>query len=182
LCFFACVFHKYDLYWYYFIVKEGGLNMENPNQFNLQAREQIEHIKQEIKAIEEEIKPKLEQLDQNKKRLEYLSNYLEMSQEGVKLSAGPIGVYRRRRGSLTTADYAVRVLKRIGQPLHYQEIMERVQNEEGFEIPGKDPKANMTAHLSNDERITRVERGVYGLVEWTENDEGSESLDSEPSV
>lgn len=107
-----------------------------------------------------------------------------MSEEKFTFDAGILKVagLRRRRGSLTTADHAVSVLKRIGQPLHYQEIMERVQNEEGFEIPGKDPKANMTAHLSNDKRIMRVKRGVYGLADWTEKDEGSELLDSEPSL
>ena len=59
---------------------------------------------------------------------------------------------------------AFEVLQAEGGPLHYTEIMERIEKQYNIRIPGKDPKRNFVAHLANDKRIERVGWGVYEVV------------------
>ena len=39
--------------------------------------------------------------------------------------------------------------------------------QESVTIGGKDPRSNMTAHLSNDKRFKSLGNGVWTLNEWT---------------
>lgn len=63
-------------------------------------------------------------------------------------------------------DAAYESLKADGKPLHYRSLSLRL-SEAGVYVPGKDPAANLLAHMSRDQRFGRASgRGVYGLVEW----------------
>lgn len=160
----------------------GGLIMnENTSSFDLQVKEQIESLKAENQRIEDEIKPKQKKIEENTIKIKHLNEYLSVS------SNIPTKLVRRRRllhvtPNDTFEDVAVRVLKRHGEPVHYLELKEKMENEENYTIGGKDPIANITAHLSNSTQIIRFERGIYGLKEWKEKNEGSESSKhAEPS-
>jgi len=58
-----------------------------------------------------------------------------------------------------------KILEEEGTPLHYQEIHSRL-GLRGVEVPGKDPKRNVGAHLSADPRFDNVKRGLWGLRSW----------------
>jgi hypothetical protein len=47
--------------------------------------------------------------------------------------------------------------------MHYTDILRRVQAR-GVEIPGRDPGANLIAHMSRDARVVRVGRGTYAMA------------------
>jgi len=56
------------------------------------------------------------------------------------------------------------VLLKDGQPLHYKQITERI-NEEGFDRKVAHP-ATVHNELILDEHFVLVGRGIYGLAEW----------------
>lgn len=63
-------------------------------------------------------------------------------------------------------DAAVEVLAERGEPIHYQELA-RILGERQIYVPGKDPAANLIAHMLRDPRFTRTGgRGMYGLATW----------------
>jgi hypothetical protein len=68
--------------------------------------------------------------------------------------------------SKTVETLMIKILRRTAKPLHYSEIMDRLQSEENYEIKAKNPKGTITAHLSNSDKIIRFGRGIYGLAEW----------------
>lgn len=163
--------------------------------FDRQAEDQIRLLREEIEQIESEIRPKIKRIDENKKKIVSLEEYLSLSkppEPSAKLRR-PVRHIRIRPKPTTffdsVGDVAVRVLERHGSPLHYKTLMEKMETEEAFQVPGTDPNANFLAHLSNDDRIIRTDRGVYGLREWQhmirraniEALEGSGQNDQEPS-
>jgi len=137
--------------------------------FDSQVEDQIRALKQENARIEDEIKPKMEEISENKRKIEHLEKYLGITEGGGM---------RRTKRTTEISRLAVQILREKGEPMHYTEIMDEIQTKKKFEIPGKDPKSNMTAHLSTDTRIVRVDRGTYGLKEWQKKDPEDES--SEP--
>ena len=64
-------------------------------------------------------------------------------------------------------DAAVDVLTERGVPIHYQELT-RLLTERDIYVPGKDPAANLIAHMLRDPRFGRASgRGMYGLAGWS---------------
>ncbi len=63
-------------------------------------------------------------------------------------------------------DAAVAILMEHGAPIHYQELAGAL-NDRGVYVPGKDPGANLIAHMLRDDRFARGPgRGMYGLSQW----------------
>ena len=60
-------------------------------------------------------------------------------------------------------------LKKAGKPLHYKEIINRLQSE-SFHISGTAFVQNLLVRLNRDKRFIKVDRGIYGLSEWKEKD------------
>ena len=56
-------------------------------------------------------------------------------------------------------DVAWEILQTWGS-LHYEALLARV-TERGVEVPGRNPAANLVAHMSRDKRFKRVGRGTY---------------------
>jgi hypothetical protein len=59
----------------------------------------------------------------------------------------------------------VTILQNEGAPLHYGEIYNRLV-QRGIPVPGKEPRRNVGAHLSNDERFEKQGSGNWGLASW----------------
>jgi hypothetical protein len=59
-------------------------------------------------------------------------------------------------------DKAFGILEREGKPLHYQVILEKLQ-EEGVTVQGRNPLNTLRAHLSQDSRFKNMGRGIWGL-------------------
>lgn len=63
------------------------------------------------------------------------------------------------------------VLKEIGRPLHINDLLEEYVKR-GYKVPGQGKAANISVHLSGWDDIEIPERGVYGLIDFTPDDEG----------
>ncbi len=59
----------------------------------------------------------------------------------------------------------VEILRDEGKSLHYSEIFDRL-TARGIAVSGKDPKRNVGAHLSNDDRFESLGNGEWGLASW----------------
>ena len=63
-------------------------------------------------------------------------------------------------------DAAWEILNNTHAPLHYRVLHEQLAAA-GIYVPGKDPPANLIAHMSRDDRFGRTAgRGMYGLTAW----------------
>jgi len=60
------------------------------------------------------------------------------------------------------------ILEAEGKPLHYRTIHERLLSA-GITVGGKNPVANVGAHLSIDSRFENVGRGLWALKRWGMN-------------
>lgn len=82
---------------------------------------------------------------------------------------------RKKTEAASLSDHAYEVLKEKGTPFYYRDLVEYLQSN-GVVVPGKDPAANLIAHISRDNRFVRIARGTYALQEWggTKNRTGKE--------
>jgi hypothetical protein len=62
-------------------------------------------------------------------------------------------------------DEAAGALAAAGKPTHYRQLVSLLADRNVY-VPGKDPGANLIAHISRDDRFVRTGRGIYGLAEW----------------
>jgi len=134
--------------------------------------------KAETQAQLARVMNKVRPLEDEKRRLEDRLQALEVL----------IGSERRQppsqtcvRKASTLADGVYDTLYASNEPLHYARIYDLLV-ERGIEVPGKEPKKNLVAHLSRDDRFSRTgTRGVYGLAEWSER-QGAEPLETNCST
>jgi len=98
-----------------------------------------------------------ERIDQKQQQIQYVQKLLTL--EGVNVG--------NTNTNSTIADAAYNFLKRRSKakPFYYKDLAKLIL-QEGKTIPGKDPAANLIAHLGRDERFTRTGRGLYALKEW----------------
>jgi uncharacterized protein (UPF0335 family) len=156
--------------------------------FSSQVIEEIERLREENQRLDEDIKPLLAKIEENKRKVEHLQAYLGVSKEPISKTLGDkalekMGIdlenlptaRRFRRGDIEPENnekqigkLAIKILKKIGQPSHYRVLMETIEREEKIKIPGKNPRANFTAHLSNEAGIVGQGKGIYALREWYE--------------
>ena len=67
-----------------------------------------------------------------------------------------------RQGPTHFLDVAAELLGQSQDGVHYQDLLSML-NQNGINVPGRDPGANLIAHLSRDARFVRTGRGTYGL-------------------
>jgi hypothetical protein len=70
-------------------------------------------------------------------------------------------------GQKSVSDLVFDYLKSSGSqtPSHYRDIANAIMSQ-GIPLPGKEPAANLLAHIGRDDRFVRVSPGTYGLKEW----------------
>lgn len=71
----------------------------------------------------------------------------------------------KEKRSASFTDQAAEILDQQGKPVHYRQLVTLLA-ERNIYIPGKDPGANLIAHITRDARFARVGRGMYGLAGW----------------
>jgi len=59
------------------------------------------------------------------------------------------------------------VLASYGTPMRIQDIHTEFVRR-GLPLPGRGTPTNIVAHISGDDSIVRIARGVYGLRDWTD--------------
>jgi len=118
----------------------------------------LQHIiiqeKKKVRVLLEDIKKREEQID-------YIIKLIKA--EGISLD----GITINAAIPMSVSDMAYEVLSKQNdhKPIYYRELAEMIMAE-GKLVPGKDPAANLIAHLGRDDRFVRTGSGTYGLKEW----------------
>ncbi len=80
----------------------------------------------------------------------------EAEQQNTEEDAPPAKVIRNTM---------LEILQEAGKPIHYGEIFDNLVSR-GISVPGKDPRRNVGAHLSIDDRFEKQGGGMWGLKSW----------------
>jgi len=113
---------------------------------------ELDALRAEWRQIEEQISVKEAQL----RNLDEL-----LALEGVPRLTGP-GENGVRATPVSFLDAAAEIVGESASGVHYQELLAAL-NSRGINVPGRDPGANLIAHITRDERFVRTGRGTYGL-------------------
>ena len=107
----------------------------------------------------------LEPLVRRRRQLEERTRALETAMATYAQDDSSGGAGRNERPSAATGhflDVALDALQ-AGGPLHYEALLTRV-TQLGAAVPGRNPGANLVAHISRDKRFKRVSRGTYAAA------------------
>jgi hypothetical protein len=74
---------------------------------------------------------------------------------------------RRQRSQLGLEPHIVSALGAAGRPLTRNELYDLMVSR-GVDVPGKDPRANLSAHLSYSQKVTRTPEGLWALAKARE--------------
>ena len=135
--------------------------MSDPEQYISSLRAKIEILQQETIEDKKGVQELLKAISFREEQIEYIRKLL--GAEGVSLNSDELN----NTLFMSVSDMAYEVLSKQQEslPKHYRELAEMIFAE-GKLIPGKDPAANLIAHLSRDERFVRTAPGTYALTEW----------------
>jgi hypothetical protein len=121
-------------------------------------QEESDQVASELQKVLANLEPLLQErrlLEQRAKALETVISTYVAGQDGnppvPALSLVPQGRH--------FLDVAHDVLMKEG-PLYYETLLAKL-GEAGITIPGRNPGANLIAHMSRDSRFTRTGRGTY---------------------
>jgi hypothetical protein len=121
-------------------------------------QEESDQVASELQKVLANLEPLLQErrlLEQRAKALETVISTYVAGQDGSpalpSLSPEPQGRH--------FLDVAHDILKKEG-PLYYETLLAKL-GEAGITIPGRNPGANLIAHMSRDTRFTRTGRGTY---------------------
>jgi hypothetical protein len=121
-------------------------------------QQESDQVASELQKVLANLEPLLQErrlLEQRAKALETVISTYVAGQDGSPplpaLSAEPQGRH--------FLDVALDILKKEG-PLYYETLLTKL-GEAGITIPGRNPGANLIAHMSRDSRFTRTGRGTY---------------------
>lgn len=144
-----------------YILLSRGVFMGDSEQYINSLRTKIEILQQETIEDKKRVQELLKAIGFREEQIEYIRKLLEA--EGVALN----GYQLNSALILSVSDMAYEVLSKQEEhkPIHYRDLAEMIMTE-GKLIPGKDPAANLIAHLSRDERFVRTAPGTYALSEW----------------
>ncbi len=131
-------------------------------------RDKRQEVLAEIEALRTQATELGARLAAKEGQLRNLEDLLALESGGGDSNAATAAA--RPRGTPTTGqrftDAAVDLLAAHGAPVHYQDLA-RMLAEHDVYVPGKDPAANLIAHMLRDPRFGRAAgRGMYGLAGW----------------
>jgi hypothetical protein len=128
------------------------------DDFITAAQQEAHQVARDLERLREQLKP----LNEERHRLEERAQALQTV----------IDSYRMRRRDISSEilvppqqhflDVAFQILQGHG-PLYYSSILDRLL-EQGVRVPGRNPGANLIAHMSRDRRFQRVGRGTYAIA------------------
>jgi hypothetical protein len=121
-------------------------------------QEESDQVASELQKVLANLEPLLQErrlLEQRAKALETVISTYVAGQDGsppvLTLAPEPHGRH--------FLDVAHDILNKEG-PLYYETLLAKL-GEAGITIPGRNPGANLIAHMSRDTRFTRTGRGTY---------------------
>ncbi len=132
--------------------------MNNSDQYINSLRAKVEELQNEILEDKKKVRHLLGSINAREEQVEYIRKLLEA--EGVTLNRKELSDTLFK----SVSDMAFEVLSKQKEntPIHYRELSEMIMAE-GKLIPGKDPAANLIAHLGRDDRFVRTAPGTYAL-------------------
>ena len=113
-----------------------------------------DQVWREIEAMREDLDSLQARVAAKEAQLRHLDELLVIENQGRHASIST------HTGSFL--DKAIAIVGDSAHGVHYREILAAL-NTEGVHVPGKDPAANLIAHMSRDDRFVRTGRGTYGL-------------------
>jgi hypothetical protein len=120
-------------------------------------QQESDQVATELQKVLSELEPLIEQ----RRRLEERAKALETVIYTYESKAGN-GKPRLAGGQRHFLDATYEILQREG-PLYYDDIISRLQDL-GLKVPGRNPGANLIAHMTRDKRFKRTGRGTYGIA------------------
>lgn len=121
----------------------------------------VQQESDQVAAELQKILAELEPLQQERRRLEQRARALEtvMSTYQAGQHATPSSVSAVGPTGRHFLDVAYDILKREGD-LYYERLLAALQSD-GVTVPGRNPGANLIAHMGRDPRFKRTGRGTY---------------------
>jgi len=101
------------------------------------------------------------EISQLQKQADHIHELLKV--EGVELAGEALREIRQTSIADIAYEYLSKQKDQSG--IHYQDLAENIMSQ-GVPIPGKNPSANLLAHIGRDKRFIRVGAGTYGLAQW----------------
>ena len=124
-------------------------------------------------TVEEKVRELRSALQSAEKDIAFLQKERERMELELEHLQGWLSVQEEPPTEPSILDLIEKVLRRWRKPARLNEILELLRQVEGFEMPGKDPLRNLSAHLSgNPRRFKNVERGVWTLAGTAEGQNG----------
>jgi hypothetical protein len=135
------------------------------NSYRLALEEKRGEVLSELESLRREAAQLASQIALKENQLRNLNDLLAL-EDGQRAQAtqAPNAVSMDVR-SVGITDHAAEVLAAVGKPVHYRQLLTLLAERQVY-VPGKDPGANLLAHVSRDARFARVGRGMYGLADW----------------
>jgi phage shock protein A len=119
-------------------------------------RQESDQVADELRKVLEQLEPLVEQrrrLEERARALKTVISTYQPGTEGAPLIGDP--------GERHFTDVAHDILASEGE-LYYEDLLTRL-NEAGVRVPGRNPGANLIAHMGRDKRFHRVRRGTYAV-------------------
>lgn len=134
-----------------------------PSRYSRVVQDFVKAVQQESDQVASELRKVLDQLEpllQERRRLEERAKALESVMSTYEGKGGrAVAVQSGDRHFL---DIAAEIL-REGGPLYYEMLLDQLR-QRGITVPGRNPGANLIAHMTRDERFKRVGRGTYAAA------------------
>jgi hypothetical protein len=133
--------------------------MTTPMQdFVKTVQQESDQVASELQKVLANLEPLLQErrlLEERAKALETVISTYEAGQNG----SPPLPALSLEPQGRHFLDVAHDILNK-GGPLYYETLLAKL-GEMGIRIPGRNPGANLIAHMSRDTRFTRTGRGTY---------------------
>ena len=120
-------------------------------------RQESDQVADELRKILEQLEPLVEQRRRLEERARALKTVISTYQPGAEG-----GMLTGDSGERHFIDVAHEILATDGE-LYYEDLLTRL-NQAGVRVPGRNPGANLIAHMGRDKRFRRVGRGTYAVA------------------
>lgn len=97
-----------------------------------------------------------------------LKNVVELLELENGKTAAPNPDSAQQNGTPRRAPFlaaAAALLEHVDRAMHYRQLAATLARQDVY-VPGRDPAANLLAHMTRDARFRRFGRGLYGLQHW----------------
>ena len=129
-------------------------------------QQESDQVAGELEKILSELEPLLQERRRLEQRAKALETVISTYQTGRAGNVGSMPVSEPEGRHFL--DVASDILKQEGS-LYYEELLAKLR-QAGATVPGRNPGANLIAHMSRDARFKRTGRGTYTVQAATPTD------------